>query len=97
MSARAAPVVVAGDRTHYLHNDECGVERHHIELHCSTRISLLRWLDSERARCVAIVNIEHGPMSAYLQATPEQLRVMAYAMLQCASEIDPDAPQQVAA
>ena len=94
MSARAEAVVVAGDRTQYLHTTIVkaeppypGSERHHIVVD-SAEVTLLRWHQREYDADAAILEIEAGPATMRLNATAEQLRVMAYAMLQCASELD---------
>ena len=87
----ARPVIVAGDRTHYLHSEEAlvpGLEQRHILLDDGSEVSLYRWHAGDGRHPKAVLRIEHGPFAAYLNASAEQLRTMAYAMLQCASDID---------
>lgn len=93
MNAYAEPVVVANDRTHYLHTTVCapepgfaGVERHHLAVDCA-EVSLLRWHTRQhRAEC-AVLQIQQGGFELHLDATAEQLRLMAYAMLHAATEL----------
>ena len=94
MSARAEAVVVNDDRTHYLHTTVCepepgfaGVVQHHIAVDC-TEVTLLRWHARQYDPHAAVLTVAAGSFETRLNITAEQLRVLAYAMLQCASELD---------
>lgn len=92
----ARPVIVAGDRTHYLHTADDyvpGFEQHSILLACRTQVALYRWHAGACRAPHAALRVENGPLAAYLNISAEQLRTMAYAMLQCASDMDATAAQ----
>jgi len=94
VSARAEAVVVADDRTHYLHTTVvppgpgfAGVVRHHIAVDC-TEVTLLRWHSRQYDPYSAVLTVSAGAFETRLNITAEQLRVLAYGMLQCASDLD---------
>lgn len=100
MNGRAAPVVICNDRTHYLHEpaDVGDLETSHITVGDGTTVSMYRWHATPTRTPSCVLNIDRAPFALYAHLTADELRLIAYAALQAASELDSEThPQKEAA
>jgi hypothetical protein len=85
MNMRAQPMAIGDDHVSYLHTDFAppAASQRHIVIE-DARVSLRRWLDGDHK---AQLCINTGAAMLAMSVDAEQLRAMAWAMLQCAGDI----------